>query len=1311
MSFNFGSTVTNDFSTFSDDEKLNYALKLALNRVQTWGKTPWYEEPSVLTSTLPNLTLKNKIPPGSEIETYYLVDPDLGKATDRNVLKAIGSNDYNTLTINTIDGSTYASNPPIRSKNGTETISVTNNGETKTLLKGISKTMIAKYVYWQNKLTGKVTKSDGTGTTTITTTGTGTYPDKTAPFASFMTLSNVQNDYYVNDRRVSTMKEGGSYSTLYDTLESYYSGLEIIHWSSIDADGTAPPSKRHPFFKVFIGLPTYSTYSDALKTNFNNIGVSSSQSGDNIGFTNKLLEGAMGSINGYKFYLSTWNKKTQQFKQKKEDTYGDANNLNILYFLSYSGFILNYGEKNILDGKGTSIDDTSISIKYPPTISFVKYTGETFSDGIISQGDTLPAVEVSNDKDLFINTTDNTIHRLEDNNGTKTWVGIGGGDGTSGDLVIDGVLQIKSPETSGSQYTMFRLDNRYNFTKFSITIKDYSSHLVMLDEDNYPFFTANNGKVGIGTNDYNNAILTIGDYNKENEKVGGSNYDTLRFCVMTNSSSSRHGLHWYNSTHDFVMSAIRTSVGSNSDNCSLYFYTSKDRANPTEKMSIDGNGNVIIRGNLAVTGSLTSGGGGQVSPWDTNSPGMIHYRTGNVGIGTDYPFAKLHVSDSILIDAYAGDKGIFFKPGFTTNALYNISILAYKDGGSSGDTLSINAYSGITFCTGSNSRNERMRVTTNGNVGIGTNSPSTLLVVGEDGGGHPTNTPGIHMKSIVGNTPKHYVVGQDTTHNLHLSYHPNTTVSNGYGILSCYGGNNNLVFQHSGGSVGIGTTSPQAKLHVSDSILIDAFAGDKGIFFRPGFTTDALYNISILAYKDDDISGDTLSINAWDGITFCTGSNSRNERMRVAYNGRVGIGTTSPAAKLHVYNGGIWVTGAYGSDDVEGVYINSDYSNGDTGGWVEIRETGDSKHGARSGYSGSTNYWCVQTRNNSTSWVNRFRIGRTGNIYLDTNIHVTGTINSTGYIGIGVTDPTVPLHCTISRSATYTMDYYDYGIERDKFWDYDDSNYVWRGGWVYSASKSVSLGGYFNESVRAHRFFVTSDRRIKDNIIDIPDDKALEILRKIPCRYYGYKDKLAEGPGLTPGFIAQEVMEVFPMAVSNDTSAIIPNEYRSIENPIWNEIIDNSGNKKYKLTIPDLKEPRPNNDYKFYFNDISKCSMGNCEHVIKSIEDDPYSFILDEKYEKIFLYGNNVDDFHLLDKSKLFTINFSATQEIDRIQQQQLLDISGNKVDIELLKLENETLKTENNELANKINNLENQNANLLSRLEAIEKRVEDANI
>ena len=449
MSFNFGTTVgTNDFSTFSNDEKLNYALKLALNRVQTWGKTPWYEEPSVVSAVLPNLMLKNKIPPGSEIETnYYIVDPDLGKATDRNVSKAISSNDYNTLTIEEIFSASSSGVIPIREKNGNQTINVV-NGATKTLLKGISKTMIAKYVYWLNHLTGNLTNTDGTKhspeMTALNASGSGTYPDKTAPFASFMTLSNIPAENYVNDRRVSTMKKtGNGYNDLYNSLDDYYSGLEIIHWDDIENNGDAPASKRHPFFKVFIGLPTYSTYSDALKEKFNELGVEEGKSGDNIGFTNKLLEGAMGSINGYNFYISSWNKKENDdvavgFTRKGEDTYGEAGYLNILYFLSYSGFILNYGEKNILNGKNSSIDDSSISIKYPPTISFIKYTGETFADAIISQGDVLPAIEIANDKDLFIDTSNNTIHRLEDTDEVKKWISIGGsgGGGTSGGSIL-----------------------------------------------------------------------------------------------------------------------------------------------------------------------------------------------------------------------------------------------------------------------------------------------------------------------------------------------------------------------------------------------------------------------------------------------------------------------------------------------------------------------------------------------------------------------------------------------------------------------------------------------------------------------------------------------------------------------------------------------------------------------------------------------------------------------------------------------------------------------------------------------------------
>ena len=35
----------------------------------------------------------------------------------------------------------------------------------------------------------------------------------------------------------------------------------------------------------------------------------------------------------------------------------------------------------------------------------------------------------------------------------------------------------------------------------------------------------------------------------------------------------------------------------------------------------------------------------------------------------------------------------------------------------------------------------------------------------------------------------------------------------------------------------------------------------------------------------------------------------------------------------------------------------------------------------------------------------------------------------------------------------------------------------------------------------------SSDRRIKENIVDVSDNQALEMVRNIPCRYYEYKDK------------------------------------------------------------------------------------------------------------------------------------------------------------------------------------------------------------
>jgi len=183
---------------------------------------------------------------------------------------------------------------------------------------------------------------------------------------------------------------------------------------------------------------------------------------------------------------------------------------------------------------------------------------------------------------------------------------------------------------------------------------------------------------------------------------------------------------------------------------------------------------------------------------------------------------------------------------------------------------------------------------TNNRVGIGTASPGKLLDVDGD----------IRIPS----TGKLYTI---TSNDLNYINYNTWATRSGYGLNFYTTGVNRMRIEDSTGNVGIGTTSPGAKLDVSSTtggkirltrtdtqVIADEVAGE--IAFYTTDITDANENAYIRAVKDTLAVG-TVPLD----ITFGTGVGGVvDERMRILYNGKVGIGTTTPTSKLDV-NGAI----------------------------------------------------------------------------------------------------------------------------------------------------------------------------------------------------------------------------------------------------------------------------------------------------------------------------------------------------------------------------------------------------------------------
>jgi hypothetical protein len=215
---------------------------------------------------------------------------------------------------------------------------------------------------------------------------------------------------------------------------------------------------------------------------------------------------------------------------------------------------------------------------------------------------------------------------------------------------------------------------------------------------------------------------------------------------------------------------------------------------------------------------------------------------------------------------------------------------------------------------------ENMRLDVDGNLGIGTTSPSTKLhVVGSAGEfalslQNSSNGDGIKITTENQTANNGFLWNQGSS-NLVNMYSSSTT--NASKMIMLAGGVDKIFFNtegnsyFNGGNVGIGTTSPVAALNIGNNgnIRIDGNASGGGIYASSNGS-----NNTFSLTRQDGVNVGDLSISGYSGVGITGGRSSSPATSGYSFyvksNGNVGIGTTSPSEKLEV-SGSIKVSNAY----------------------------------------------------------------------------------------------------------------------------------------------------------------------------------------------------------------------------------------------------------------------------------------------------------------------------------------------------------------------------------------------------------------
>jgi len=297
------------------------------------------------------------------------------------------------------------------------------------------------------------------------------------------------------------------------------------------------------------------------------------------------------------------------------------------------------------------------------------------------------------------------------------------------------------------------------------------------------------------------------------------------------------------------------------------------------------------------------------------------YFAGKVGIGTDSPDTKLSISDILgisgtgnntygqvdLVNTQTGASGDEIGPFITfrgKRGAVDTTIAAYGAIGAVNTGVTGNSTGALTFLVknaigAAQDLVEQMRITTGGNVGIGTTTPDAKLNV-TDGGtqvaisstylAHLQSASNCGLAITAGSSSNNYIAfGDSDNYDEGIINYNNSTRS--FAFRTADGALDDLVID-SLGNVGIGTTLPAGLLEIN---------GGTGVSTSGG---------TLIVRQDGDANTDGIALTSSNAISHRIWKDA-NGKLNIGPStltsalvqdllGNVGIGTTNPGAKLVV---------------------------------------------------------------------------------------------------------------------------------------------------------------------------------------------------------------------------------------------------------------------------------------------------------------------------------------------------------------------------------------------------------------------------